>query len=106
LLSNNPAPLLAALPQLAPDIVEILGENILVSFMLDSRKPSATLFERAMARYGASPESTFLADDSLENVLGARAVGITAHRLDYVGDVPQTAELMVAVEAFASRERS
>ena len=106
LLSNNPAPLLAALPRLAPDVVEILGENILVSFMLDSRKPSATLFERAMAHYGASPESTFLADDSLENVVGARAIGITAHRLRYVGDVPQTNELVIAVEAFASRERA
>jgi len=106
LLSNNPAPLLAALPRLAPDLVEILGGNILVSFMLDARKPAATLFERAMAHYGSSPESTFLADDSFENVVGARAVGITAHRLDYVGDVPQTDELMAAVEAFASRERS
>ncbi len=89
-----------------PSVVEILGENILVSSMLDSRKPSAMLFESAMAHYGASPERTFLADDSLENVVGARAMGITAHRPNYVGDVPQTEELMIAVEAFASRERA
>jgi len=105
LLSNNPAPLFAALPCLAPDVAEILGSNVLVSFLLEARKPSAVLFERAMAHYGASPENTFFTDDSLENIVGARAVGITAHRLDYVGDTPQTDELMIAVEAFASRTR-
>jgi putative hydrolase of the HAD superfamily len=106
LLSNNPAPLFAALPQLAPDVAEILGSNVLVSYQLDARKPSTVVFERAMAHYGASPENTFFTDDSFENILGARAAGITAHRLEYVDDIPQTDELMIAIEAFASRSRA
>ena len=106
LLSNNPAPLCAALPLLAPDIAEIPGSNVLQSFQLDARKPSAVLFERAMAHYGGSPENTFFTDDSLENIVGARALGFTAHRLDCVDNTPQTDEQMIAIEAFASRSRA
>lgn len=105
LLSNNPAPLAAALPRLAPDISEILGPNVLVSYMLDSRKPSPQLFERALAHYGAEADDAFLADDSTANIVGARAVGITAHQLLYIEGVPQTGPLMDAVEAFAVRRR-
>jgi putative hydrolase of the HAD superfamily len=103
LLSNNPAPLAAALPALAPDVVQILGPNILVSFMLGARKPGAEAFERAMAHYGARPENTFLADDSAANVAGARALGITAHHFVSDGTERATEALMDAVEAFAAR---
>lgn len=103
LLSNNPAPLRAALPQLAPDVVEVLGDNILVSFELGARKPARELFERALARFDAAPEDAFLADDTAANVEGARAFGLTAHQLLYVNGVPQTDGLFAAVEAFAGR---
>ncbi|TAL44243.1 MAG: HAD family phosphatase [Salinibacterium sp.] len=103
LLSNNPAPLAAALPVLAPDVVEILGPNILVSFMLGARKPAAELFSRAMEHYGARPENTFLADDSAANVAGARSVGITAHHFVADDTARATDALMAAVEGFAAR---
>ena len=105
LLSNNPAPLAAALPVLAPDVVEILGSNILVSFMLGARKPDRALFENALAHYGVQASDAFLADDSIANVQGARAVGITAHQLLYLRGIPQTRQLRDAVEAFAARPR-
>jgi HAD superfamily hydrolase (TIGR01509 family) len=103
LLSNNPAPLAAALPGLAPDVVEILGPNILVSYMLRARKPDPELFVRALAHYEVAAENAFLADDSAANVAGARSVGITAHQLVPVDGVPQTDALMSAVESFARR---
>jgi FMN phosphatase YigB (HAD superfamily) len=105
LLSNNPAPLKAALPLLAPDVCEILGTNIVVSYQLGARKPDAMLFERALAHYGASAADTFFADDNAENIAGASALGITAHHLDYVDGLPRTDALMNAVEAFAARTR-
>lgn len=105
LLSNNPAPLAAALPRLAPDVAEILGENVLVSYMLKARKPTPELFERALAYYGADAGDAFLADDSEANVLGARSVGYTAHHFLTVDGVSQTDELLAAVEAFAGRTR-
>ncbi len=105
LLSNNPAPLKAALPLLAPDVCEILGENILVSYQLRARKPDAVLFERALAHYGATAASTFFADDNAENIAGAAALGITAHHLDSVDGIARTDALMSAVEAFAARNR-
>lgn len=103
LLSNNPAPLAAALPQLAPDVSAILGSNVLVSFMLGARKPSRSIFERALAHYGVSSTDAFLADDSAANVAGAREVGMTAHQLVNLDGVPQTDDLLAAVETFAGR---
>jgi HAD superfamily hydrolase (TIGR01509 family) len=103
LLSNNPAPLAAALPALAPDVVEIVGPNILVSYMLRARKPTRDVYERALAHYGAAAHDAFLADDSAANVAGAREAGITAHQLVVIDGVPQTDDLMAAVEAFAVR---
>lgn len=105
LLSNNPAPLAAALPRLAPDVIDILGENVLVSYQLGARKPDTVLFERALAHYGASAANTFFADDSAANIAGAAALGITTHHLEYIDGIPRTDALMSAVEAFAARNR-
>jgi putative hydrolase of the HAD superfamily len=105
LLSNNPAPLAAALPLLAPDVAEILGSNVLVSFMLGDRKPHPDFFARALAHYGVDPASTFFTDDNADNIEGARLLGITCHHLEWVEGVPQTDALRSAVDAFASRHR-
>ena len=106
LLSNNPAPLAAALPRLAPDVAAILGENVLVSYMVGARKPTRELFDRALAHYGASPDDAFLVDDSLANVVGARDAGWVAHHLTAVEGVVQTDELSAAIEAFAVRRNT
>ncbi len=105
LLSNNPAPLAAALPQLAPDVSEILGGNILVSCMLGARKPTRELYERAVAHYGCRAEDAFFVDDSPANVAGAREVGYTAHHLVTVDGVARTADLFDAIDRFAGRQR-
>ena len=105
LLSNNPSPLGESLPILAPDVAEIMGENVLVSYMMGIRKPEPELFRRALAHFGAAPGNTFFVDDSLANVQGARSVGITAHHFAYHGDVPQTDDLLPAIETFARRSR-
>lgn len=106
LLSNNPAATAAALPLLVPDVIEILGGNVLVSYMLGARKPDEELYRRALDHYGVAAENAFLADDSLPNVMGARAVGITAHQLVSVDGVFQTDALRDAIEAFAGRRAS
>ena len=103
LLSNNPSALAAALPQLAPDVADLLDGNVLVSFMLGARKPDAALYERALAHYGVDAADAFLADDNAHNIEGARAVGITAHHFSYVDSVPQTAVLDEAIDRFAGR---
>lgn len=103
LLSNNPAATAAALPMLVPDVVEILGGNILVSYQLGARKPAPELYERALEHYGASAENSFLADDSAANCAGAEAIGMTAHHFRYVDGQFQTDALLAAVEGFAAR---
>ena len=103
LLSNNPAATATAMPQLAPLACEILGGNLLFSYQLRSRKPDEEIYLRALEHYGVAAENTFFADDSLANVLGARAVGITAHQLVAVDGVYQTDALSDAIEAFARR---
>lgn len=103
LLSNNPAPLEDALPLLAPDVAEVLAGNVVISYQVGARKPTAELYERALVRYGVTAERAFLVDDSPANVAGARAAGWTAHLFEYAGDVPQPGPLLAAVEAFAAR---
>lgn len=103
LLSNNPAATATALPLLAPDVVEILGENRLFSYQLGARKPDAEIYRRALAHYGVAPEDCFFADDSAANIEGARAVGITAHQLTSHDGIYDTGALLSAIEAFAGR---
>jgi putative hydrolase of the HAD superfamily len=105
LLSNNPPATAASLPIIAPDVAEIVGENALFSCMLGARKPDAELYERALERFGAAPADAFLLDDNLENIEGARAVGLTAMRLEWTDGTPQTGGLVAAIEAFAGRAR-
>lgn len=103
LLSNNPAATATALPLLAPDVVEILGENRLFSYQLHSRKPGEEIYRRALAHYGVDASDCFFADDSAANIDGARAVGITSHRLTSHDGVYDTDALLSAIEAFAGR---
>jgi len=97
LMSNNPAPFAEALPRLAPDVCALVGDNRLVSCQLGIRKPDPVAFERALSRYGFAASDTFFADDSLENVLGARSIGIHAHHFTSVEG------LDAAMTAFAER---
>lgn len=103
LLSNNPAATASALPMLAPDVVEVLGKNQLFSYMLGARKPGEEIYRRALDYYGVKAENAFFADDSLANVEGAQAVGITSHRLVSVDGVYQTDALHEAIERFSKR---
>ena len=105
LLSNNPAATATAMPQLAPEACAIFAGNLLFSYQLHSRKPGAEIYRRALQRYGVAAEDAFFADDSLENVLGARSVGITAHHLVAIDGAYQTDALGDAIEAFASRRK-
>jgi len=103
LLSNNPSATATALPILAPDVVEILGANQLFSYMLGARKPGEAVYRRALDHYGVAAANAFLADDSLANCEGARAVGITAHQLVEVDGVFHTDALLKSIERFAAR---
>ena len=66
-------------------------------------RPKPEAYRLALEHYGARAENTFFADDSLENVEGAQALGITGHHLTYVDGVPQTDALLAAIERFAAR---
>jgi glucose-1-phosphatase len=99
LLSNNPSVFAAALPRLAPDVCALVGDNRLISCELGVRKPDPLAFARALDHYGARASDTFFTDDSLENVLGARSLGIHAHHFTDVGS------LDAAMAAFTERTR-
>jgi FMN phosphatase YigB (HAD superfamily) len=102
-LSNNPSPFGASLPLLAPDVVALVGDNVLVSCDLGVRKPDPEAYRLALTRFGATADETFFADDSAENIAGAASIGITGHRLAYVDGVPQVHDLHDAIVAFAGR---
>jgi glucose-1-phosphatase len=99
LFSNNPAPLGETLGVLAPEVAEILGDNVVISYQIGVRKPDQLAFERALARYGAVASETFLADDNPANIEAGLAAGITAHHFT---SVPL---LDAAITEFAERAR-
>lgn len=102
-LTNNPSPFAESFAIMAPDVAEIVGENVLVSSDLGVRKPDAEIYRLAMDRFGASPENTFFTDDSAGNVTGAAAVGIHGYQIEWVKNEPQTDALLAAITAFAER---
>ncbi|MHB1234223.1 MAG: HAD family hydrolase [Microbacteriaceae bacterium] len=105
LLSNNPSPFAESLTELAPEVADVVGGNALISCRLGVRKPDARSYQLALERFGVAPENAFFTDDSSLNIGGARAVGIHAHRLEWIDGVAQVDDLNDAIEAFASRAR-
>lgn len=80
LLTNNNPLVARRLSRLAPELVPILGvEHLRASSDYGARKPDPVVYERVLERYGARPEETFFADDLVENVESAAALGIHAH---------------------------
>jgi HAD superfamily hydrolase (TIGR01493 family) len=103
-LSNNPSPFAESLAVLAPDVAHIVGENALISCDLGVRKPDPEVYRLALERFGVPAENTFFVDDSSQNVAGAKAVGIHAHRIEWVAGVAQLDALNDAIETFANRK--
>lgn len=102
LLSNNPIIFRDSLPELAPEVADLLGENDLVSAVLGARKPEARIYTRALSRFGIAPEDTLFVDDSGANVRGAEAVGIAGFQLLAIEDGYNTSALFDAIETFAA----
>lgn len=104
-LTNNPSPLAETFAIMAPDVAEIVGDNVLVSSDLGVRKPAAEIYHRALAHFGAEAHNTFFTDDSASNVEGANAVGIHGYQIEWVKGEPQTGALDRAITAFAKRRK-
>ncbi|MDM4763446.1 HAD family phosphatase [Galbitalea sp. SE-J8] len=96
LLTNNGPLTLRHLDALAPELVEVFGDDRFTSSHYGARKPEPIVFERVLAAYGADAADTFFADDLPENVAGAASVGITAHLFT------DAARMRAAVDAFAA----
>lgn len=101
LLSNNPIIFRDSLPVLAPDVVEYVGANDLVSAVLGARKPERRIYTRAMGRFGVSPEQCLFIDDSEANVQGARDAGMAGFRLVRQGAGFNTDALKEAILTFS-----
>ncbi|MFZ7088585.1 HAD family hydrolase [Curtobacterium sp. RRHDQ10] len=94
LLTNNGPLAHRHLPTWAPELVDVFGEHLDTSSRFGARKPDPAVYRRALAHHGVPAARTFFADDRLENVEGARSVGITAFH------VTETCDLRGAVTAF------
>jgi HAD superfamily hydrolase (TIGR01509 family) len=103
LFSNNPSPFAEALPRLAPDVVEIVGENRVVSCDLGVRKPDPKAALRALERYDGRVEDTLFVDDSRENVASAASLGMHVHHFLTIDGIPQVDALTAAIDRFAGR---
>jgi glucose-1-phosphatase len=96
LLTNNNALTAKHLRALAPELIELFGDHMLTSSHYRARKPDPAVFTRVLAAYDTAPTDAFFADDMLENVEGARSIGITAYHFG------TTEGMLGAIEAFAA----
>jgi putative hydrolase of the HAD superfamily len=68
-----------------------LVDEVVVSAEVGSRKPAARIFEEALDRVSATPQSAWLVGDSPEtDIAGAIAVGIRPLLLDRMGRAPDS----------------
>jgi putative hydrolase of the HAD superfamily len=90
ILSNLPHPIAASLRS-TPGFMEHFDH---VTFSCDLRlfKPQSAIYEHSFRGLGVAPEETLFIDDKIENVDGARAVGMNAELFtvweEFVRDVP------------------
>lgn len=95
LLTNNSALSARHIATLAPELVPVFGDGLFTSADYGARKPDPEIFQAVLDRYRVEAADAFFADDLVENVEGARLVGITAHL--FTG----AAGLLAAIESFA-----
>lgn len=81
-LTNNVDLVAQHADTLLPGIVAAFGADIYASGALRLSKPDPAVFHAMAARLGVTPEESFFVDDLPENVAGARAAGMAAHRFD------------------------
>ena len=97
LLTNNGALAHKHLRTLAPELVELFGEeHLFTSSHYGARKPNPAVFQSVLDAYGVAAEDAFFADDMRINVEGARSIGITAYHYG------QAAGMLAAIESFAA----
>ena len=100
LLTNNGPLVGERLAEVAPELVRIFGhEHLRASSHYGARKPDPQVFLSMLDEYAADAADVFFADDLIENVEGARSVGITAHHYR------EPRGLLRAIEDFAAERR-
>ncbi len=91
ILSNLPHPIATSLRE-TPGFLEHFDH---VTFSCDLRlfKPQPAIYQHSFRGLGVEPEETLFIDDKIENVEGAREVGMQAELFttweEFVSDVPQ-----------------
>ena len=68
-----------------------LFRQVFVSCDLGLRKPDASAFRQVAARIGTRPERVLFFDDTVENVAGARGVGMSAVHVSRFADIERAA---------------
>ena len=96
-LTNNGALIGEHLATIAPELVDIFGENLFATAHFFERKPEPLVFTRALDHLGHSPENTFFVDDLPDNIRGAEAAGLTAQ---WLGPQHTADDLRAAMNAF------
>lgn len=76
ILSNLGLPLLEQLTNTFPDIITLF-DGILVSGMVNIKKPDPAIFIHLLSKYGLIANTCIFIDDAQENVTAATSVGIT-----------------------------
>lgn len=101
LLTNNGILIHEHLHVVAPELVPIMGrEHMFATAAFGARKPDPLVFARVLEHYGAPAGDAFFTDDRIENVDGARSIGITGHLYcDPEG-------LRAAIETFAAESQA
>lgn len=78
-LTNNGALIGEHLPEIAPELVDVFGDQLYATAYFGARKPEPAVFQRAIDHFGVTAAETFFIDDLPDNIRGAEQIGITGH---------------------------
>lgn len=79
-LTNNTTLVADHIDRLLPDLRPLFGDDVHASAEFGAAKPDPVCFQRCVRALGGTPGTTLFIDDLADNVAGAVAAGLAAHR--------------------------
>lgn len=93
IFTNNTELVLQNFKALMPEAYEIFYPNIYASAMFKKSKPNPESFAMCLEQLKYAPNDVLFIDDLIENVEGAKTIGIHAHQYTSVADLQKTLEV-------------
>lgn len=105
-LTNNAVLIGEEFERITPLAAQIFGKNMHCSAEFGARKPSPLVFESILDKYKVAPSEAFFFDDRLENIIGAKRVGLNSIQFkkgtDLSSQIDKTTNIAIEIDPLES----